>query len=96
MLRCTAAFFATQNGGVVSAFEAEEREKRGRPGLIHQVSDVGGRDCGRDGGHDNDVRGPAAHSSENRYEWVLIHETWPVQKVQSKNAVSSSDCTTAL
>ena len=64
MLRCTAAFFATQNGGVVSLseFEAEEREKRGRPGLIHQVSDVGGRNCGRDGGHDNDVRGPAAHS----------------------------------
>ena len=26
----------------------------------------------------------------------LIHKTWPVQKVQSKNAVSSSDCTTML
>ena len=74
--------------------EAEEREKRGRPGLFHHVSDVGG--C--DGEHDNDVkgRGPTAHSSKNCYEWVLIHETWPVQKVQSKNAVSSSDCTTAL
>ena len=47
-------------------------------------------------GSGHETRGPTAHSSENRYEWVLIHETWPVQKVQSKNAVSSSDCTTAL
>ena len=42
--------------------------KRGRPGLIHHMSD----------------------------EWVIIHETWPVQRVQSKNAVSSSNCTTML
>ena len=47
-------------------------------------------------GSGHETRGPTAHSSENRYEWVLIHETWPVQKVQSKNAISSSDCTTAL
>ena len=42
----------------------------------------------------NDIRGrgPTAHSSKYCNEWVLIHETWPVQKVQSKNAVSSSDC----
>ena len=46
-------------------------------------------------GSGHETRGPTAHSSENRYEWVLIHETWPVQKVQSKNAISS-DCTTAL
>ena len=47
------------------------------------------------GGRDNDVRGRGltAHSRKNRYEWVIIHETWPVQKVQSKNAVSLSDCT---
>ena len=34
---------------------AEEREKRGRPGLIHHVSDVRWTRCGRD----NDVRGRA-------------------------------------
>ena len=74
--------------------EVEEREKRGRPGLIHHVSDVrwtrGRRVI------DVKRRGRTAHSGKNRYEWVLIHETWLVQKVQSKNAVSSSDCTTAL
>ena len=46
----------------------------------------------------NDVRGRGltAHSGKNRYEWVIIHETWPVQKVQSKNALSSSDCTAMI
>ena len=74
--------------------EAEEREKRGRPGLIHHVSDVRWPRCG----HDNDVRGRGltTHSRKNRYEWFIIHETWPVQKVQSKNALSSSDCTTMI
>ena len=33
--------------------EAEERDKRGRPGLIHHVSDV----RWTQGGHKNDVRG---------------------------------------
>ena len=33
--------------------EAEEREKQGRPGLIHHVSDV----RWTRGGHDNEVRG---------------------------------------
>ena len=66
----------------------------GRPGLIHHVSDV----RWTRGGRKNNVRGrgPTTHSSKNRYEWVIIYETWPVQKVQSKNAVSSSDCTTIL
>ena len=52
-------------------------KKRGRPGLIHHVSDV----RWTRGGRDNDIRGrgPTAHSSKNRYEWVLIHATWPVQ-----------------
>ena len=74
--------------------EAEEREERGRPGLIHHVSDVRWTRCG----HDNDVRGRGltAHSGKNRYEWVIIHETWPIQKVQSKNALSSSDCTAMI
>ena len=74
--------------------EAEELEKRGRPGLIHHVSDV----RWTRGGRKNDVRGrgPTAHPSKNCYEWVLIHETWPVQRVQSKNTISSSDCTTML
>ena len=35
-------------------------------------------------------RGPTAHSSKNCYEWILNYETWPVQNVQTKNAVSSS------
>ena len=49
-------------------------------------------------GHDNDVRGSGltAHSRKKHYEWVIIHETWPVQKVQSKDALSSSDCTTMI
>ena len=61
--------------------EAEEHEKWGRPGLIHHVSDV----RWTQGGRDNDVRGrgSTADSSKNCYKWVLIHETWPVQKVQS-------------
>ena len=52
----------------------------------------------RGNGCENDVRGrgPTADSSKTCYEWLLIHETWPVQKVQSKNAISSSDCTTML
>ena len=46
----------------------------------------------------NDVRGRGltAPSRKNRYEWVVIHETWPIQKVQSKNTLSSSDCTTMI
>ena len=49
-------------------------------------------------GCDNVVRGRGltSHSRKNRYEWVIIQETWPVQKVQSKNTLSSSDCTTML
>ena len=65
-----------------------------KPGLIHHMSDIRWMQCGRD----NDVRGRGliAHSRKNRYEWVIIHKTWPVQKVQSKNTLSSTDCTTML
>ena len=42
--------------------EAEEREKRGRPGLIHHVSDV----RWTQGGHENDVRGRGRYL--NMYE----------------------------
>ena len=42
--------------------EAEEREKQGRPGLIHHVCDV----RWTRGGHENDIRGRGRYS--NMYE----------------------------
>ena len=65
------------------------KSTKNREGLVSSITWV------TSGGCDNDVRGRGltARSRKNRYEWVIIHETW---KVQSKSTLSSSDCTTMI
>ena len=62
--------------------EAEECEKWGTPGLIHHVSDIRWTQCGRKGEGTN-----RKYNIAILLQIELIHKNWPVQKVQSKNAV---------
>jgi len=51
--------------------EAEEREKRGRPGLIHHVSDV----RWTRGGRENDVRGRGPTTKTTH--WIIHSSDLP-------------------